>query len=142
MNNFLLQLSPFQLSWREPLWLLLLLAPVALFAAGRVRHHKLAAYADAHLMPWAVAAQGDGAFFSKRAAMSWIAWLLLSIAAAGPRLPLVQAASPVQQAESTHALTLMVALDVSASMTAADIAPNRLARARLELSDLIKRLHG
>ncbi|MBS0328567.1 MAG: VWA domain-containing protein, partial [Proteobacteria bacterium] len=41
-----------------------------------------------------------------------------------------------------HVVTVMVALDVSASMHASDISPDRLTRARLELLDWLPRLQG
>ena len=46
------------------------------------------------------------------------------------------------QAVEQEGLQVMVALDVSNSMLAEDIKPNRLARAKLEISDLMDRLHG
>jgi Ca-activated chloride channel family protein len=86
-----------------------------------------------------------------------LAWVLLALAAAGPRLPLeLHDGQPMPR----HLLTLMVVLDVSASMRATDMAPrgdagfrrddareklyapDRLARARLELLDWLSRLQG
>ena len=39
-------------------------------------------------------------------------------------------------------MQVMVALDISRSMLAQDLKPNRLGRAKLEISDLISRLDG
>lgn len=41
-----------------------------------------------------------------------------------------------------HGVQLMVALDISRSMLAEDVKPNRLTRAKLEAADLLQRLHG
>jgi Ca-activated chloride channel family protein len=70
-----------------------------------------------------------------------LAWLLLAAAAAGPRLPLV-APTPEGGPAQVHDIDIMVALDASASMRAADVSPRRLQRAKLELTDLLQRLHG
>lgn len=69
--------------------------------------------------------------------MAWLTWILLAIAAAGPRTPL-----DARQAGVGHNLDIYVVLDMSASMNATDIAPSRLARAKLEIDDLLRRLHG
>lgn len=130
------------LSWREPLWLLLALIPLLLAGLSHTRRRKLAAYADPHLLPWAIAEQAMTPILSVRRIATFVAWLLLSMAVAGPRSPLEQAANPLQQAQQRHALTLMVVLDISASMAVSDIAPDRLSRARLELTDLLQRLRG
>lgn len=49
--------------------------------------------------------------------------------------------SEVREIEQ-EGLQVMVALDVSASMLAQDIKPNRLERAKLEIADLMKKLNG
>lgn len=69
-----------------------------------------------------------------------VLWLtavaLILVALARP-----QWGTEVQSIEQ-EGLQVMVALDVSQSMLAEDIKPNRLARAKLEISDLMERLNG
>jgi len=127
------------LHWREPLWLALAAVPL-LFAGWRWRRRaRLLRYADAALLPWAAqSAVAQQAAWLPTLAHA-LAWLLLALAAAGPRTPL-----DLRDGQSTprHLLTVMVALDVSASMRATDIALDRLTRARLELLDWLPRLQG
>ncbi len=127
------------LHWREPLWLGLALMPL-LFVWWRWRRRaRLLRYADAALLPWASSRPSAGPTSSLRGWAHGLAWLLLALAAAGPRTPL-----ELREGQSTprHLLTVMVALDVSASMRATDIGPDRLTRARLELLDWLPRLQG
>ncbi len=127
------------LHWREPLWLALAAVPL-LFAWWRSRRRaRLLRYADAELLPWAASPSAAQAGAWPRVLMHALAWLLLALAAAGPRLPLELRAG---QAAPRHLLTVMAVLDVSASMRATDIVPDRLARARLELLDWLPRLQG
>lgn len=128
------------LQWRFPWAGLLILLPLALGWLARRRRQQLARYADAHLLPWAVARQGTGGARRLRRVAEALAWLLLALAAAGPRLP--EAVSEQADVRAPHGIDVMVVLDVSASMSAADVAPDRLTRARLELQDLLARLHG
>ena len=136
------------LHWREPLWMGLAAVPLVFAWWRRRRRARLLRYADAALLPWAVSLPGAGPSSKLRGwallsnLRSWahgLAWLLLALAAAGPRTPL-----ELRDGEATprHLLTVMVALDVSASMQATDIVPNRLTRARLELLDWLPRLQG
>ena len=154
------------LHWREPLWLGLAAVPL-LFVWWRWRRRaRLLRYADAALLPWAASLPGAGSSSNLRgwALLSnlrgWahgLAWLLLALAAAGPRTPLELRDG---HAAPRHLLTVMVVLDVSASMRASDIAPrgdsdflraeareksyapDRLTRARLELLDWLGRMNG
>jgi Ca-activated chloride channel family protein len=128
-----------QLHWREPLWLGLAALPLVFGWWRRARHARLLRYADAALLPWAANPPGAQAHRRGRTWAHALAWLLLALAAAGPRLPL-----EVQdgRAAPRHRVTVMAVLDVSASMRAADIAPDRLTRARLELLDWLPRLQG
>ncbi|TCS73096.1 Ca-activated chloride channel family protein [Sulfuritortus calidifontis] len=131
----------FGLEWREPLWGLLALQPLLLWGLGYWRRHKLAGYADAALAPWALLAGGARPMERWRLLGHALAWALLAAAAAGPRLPLEESAGGGQPGQR-HPLRVDIVLDVSASMQATDIAPSRLARAKLELRDLIARLRG
>ncbi|WP_162264469.1 VWA domain-containing protein, partial [Thiobacillus denitrificans] len=127
------------LHWREPLWLALAAVPL-LFVLWRGRRRaRLLRYADAELLPWAASLPAAQAGAWPRTLAHALAWLLLALAAAGPRLPLELRAG---QTTPRHLLTVMAVLDVSASMRATDIAPDRLARARLELLDWLPRLQG
>lgn len=130
-----------QLAWRAPWWGLLALVPLLLAGLTWQRRHRLLGYAEAALRPWAMttAASRPGERWWR--AGHWLLWLLLALAAAGPRLPLE---APEDGGDGTprHVMDLYVLLDLSASMAAADIAPSRLERARLELRDLLERLAG
>jgi Ca-activated chloride channel family protein len=132
------------LHWREPLWMGLAVVPLLFGWWHRQRRARLLRYADADLLPWAmnlpVGRQASGLRGSRKVALAHaLAWLLLALAAAGPRMPLEL---HDDQTAPRHMLTVMVVLDLSASMRATDIAPDRLTRARLELLDWLPRLHG
>ena len=71
-----------------------------------------------------------------RSVLWLVALALIIIALARP-----QWGSEVQTIDQ-EGLQVMVALDVSQSMLAEDIKPNRLERAKLEISDLMDRLNG
>lgn len=123
--------------WREALWLWLALCPWLLWilrgVLGRPRGHN---YADPGLLPWARAGLAGGLQLRRfwRHGLLALAWLLFAMAMAGPRL-----AETVYEQEKAHYAELIVVLDVSRSMTARDVAPSRLQRAKLELEDLLTR---
>ena len=129
-----------QLEWAHPWWALLALQPLLMGLLLKLRRNQILHYADAHLLPWAVRGMDDVGLHNWRGMLNGVAWLLLAAALAGPRLPLVN--DPGQQAMQKHELEVMVLLDVSPSMMAQDISPQRLQRAKLELLDLLPRLHG
>lgn len=128
-----------QIDWRAPAWMLMALMPLLFHALTRWREQQWTRYAEPHLQDWAVR---QGATRQRRPLQvlsTWVFWLLLAAALAGPRLPL-EAIDSKQQ--TRHDIDLMVVLDVSASMATMDVAPSRLARAKLELQQLLSQLRG
>ncbi len=124
-----------------PFWLWGLVAlPVlwglyALFYKQDGRHAGIEKFADPHLLPHLLEAGGAG---NKRGRirLSLLAWSLLwafaLLAMAGPRWDYteVEAFAPARN--------LVILLDLSQSMDAADIKPSRLVRARQEIDDLLR----
>lgn len=129
-----------QLEWAHPWWALLALQPLLMGLLLKLRRNQVLHYADAHLLPWAVRGNVQGRRDKWNVLLQLTAWVLLACAAAGPRLPL--SGDNSQQAVQRHEMDIMVLLDVSPSMQAQDISPQRLQRAKLELLDLLPRLHG
>jgi Ca-activated chloride channel family protein len=129
-----------QLEWSHPWWSLLALQPLLMALLLKLRRNQVLHYADAHLLAWAVRGSVQDRQGKWKGLLHVAAWLLLACAAAGPRLPLVS--DKAQQALPRHEMDIMVLLDVSPSMQARDISPQRLQRAKLELLDLLPRLHG
>ena len=130
-----------QLEWRNLWWLLLALQPLVFAALAKFKRAHVLNYADRNLRAWAIgdSTRQPGQRWTR--ALTMLAWLALACAAAGPRLPLVMA-TPDGTLDRTHDIDIMLVLDVSASMQAADISPQRLQRAKLEISDILQRLHG
>lgn len=132
-----------QMEWRNPWWGLVALQPIVLALLLRLRRRRLLHYADAHLLPWAIRLGQSGGASAPRRAANALVWLLLAGALAGPRLPLDPVGGAEQQtAAPRHDMDVMVVLDVSPSMHARDVAPDRLSRAKLKLLDLQRRLRG
>ncbi len=128
------------LVWREPLWLWLACWPWFVWGLRAVLERPgRAEYADRALLPWARARAPHRAEpwrLWRHAAMAF-AWLLFAMALAGPRV-----AEGRYGQDAAQVPQVMVVLDVSRSMTAHDVAPSRLERARLELHDFIARADG
>jgi Ca-activated chloride channel family protein len=129
-----------QLEWNHPWCALLALQPLLMALLLRLRRKQVMYYADAHLLAWVVRGSLGGKQGVWSRVINLAAWILLACALAGPRLPLVS--NNGQQAAQRHEMDIMVILDVSPSMQAQDISPQRLQRAKLELLDLLPRLHG
>ena len=132
-----------QLEWQQPLWLLLALQPLFMHGLLFLRRRKLLNYAEPHLLPWAV--RGPVMVKSKRtpAIANILFWLLLALAAAGPRIPVGNTTTdPALSAKLRQDVGVMVALNMSASMAEGVSGVTPLARAKLELQDLVKRLRG
>jgi Ca-activated chloride channel family protein len=116
----------------------LLLAAAALAALGGwalARRRKALALAAGALAPRIAPAAG-AARPAARLGLSVLGLVLLSLALARPQCG--------SRSEPTRRLgvDVVVALDVSRSMLARDVGPDRLGRARLELDGLLERLGG
>lgn len=119
------------LYWREPLWLLAALYPLALWAWARWRQRRVrSGYADVGLWPWVRAdrARPSGQQIERGAVQRLLlagAWVLLVAALAGPRLPL-----EVPEQARPPAGALLAVLDLSRSMEARDLQGSRRAAAK------------
>jgi len=126
-----------------PAWLLaLLLIPAIALWQHRARRRVPAAqrerdYADAELLPYlsGEATTRRVGFWSSLTAWA-LPWILVVVALAGPRWDFTQVEVFAPGAN------LVVLLDISRSMEVADTMPTRLARARQEIEDLLKRAAG
>ena len=122
-----------QFHFLRPGWLLLLL-PLAAWLwglfRGRYDHGNWRAVIDERLMPHVLSGSGGARGHGVRALPGAAAGLAI-IALAGPtweKLP-----QPVYQTETA----LVIMLDLSRSMDAADIKPSRLVRARHKIADIL-----
>lgn len=120
----------------RPLWLLLL--PFAAWAAwrlglGRGGRDAWRAVVDRVLQPHVLVDASASAERRWPLAIALAAAVIALLALAGPAWEWL----PVPAYRSSEAL--VVALDLSRSMDAGDVAPSRLARARLKLLDLLER---
>ena len=119
------------------LYALALMPVMALFMvwAGRRRLSALASLGDPSLID-RLSLSVDWRGRRVRSWLWFMALALLIVALARPRW-----GSEVQIVER-QGVQIMIALDVSTSMLAEDIKPNRLKRAKLEIVDLMSRLDG
>jgi Ca-activated chloride channel family protein len=119
----------------RPQWLLALLALAPLLWMLARRGRGGGAWqdiVDPHLLPHLLVRKSDAGGRLPLVLLG-LGWLLLVLALAGPtwtRLP-----QPVYQTQ----LYRVLVLDISASMNAPDLAPSRLAQARFEVLDLLRR---
>jgi Ca-activated chloride channel family protein len=115
-------------------WWLLLLIPLAgamwLLLKNRYHSGNWRAVIDARLLPFVLSTGGQNVRGWSRWILGWVA-LLAIIALAGPtweKLP-----QSVYQKQTA----LVIALDLSRSMDAADLKPSRLTRARHKIADIL-----
>ena len=124
---------------REPLWLLLSLVP-ALFMvlAYLMRRHRSNSYAEPEFHDWVVTAESiEHRHRLRQLLFTQLAWLAFAVAIAGPRLP-----EKIHDTQQQYNKDVMVVIDVSQSMSARDLTPSRIERARLELIDLVARMQN
>lgn len=119
----------------RPWWLLALLALPLLWRALRADgglQRSWARVVDAHLLPYLLSGAETAQRWPLRLAV--VAWLVATLALAGPaweRLP-----TPLYRNQAAR----VIALELSPSMLAGDLKPNRLTRARFAVNDLLSRL--
>lgn len=127
------------MSWLHPTYAwALLVVPVAAYScwrAARAARAAQAQFGDRALVQQLMEGVRPGRRTLK-AGLAVAALALLVVALMGPRLGMQT--RTVEQ----RGVDLVVALDVSASMRAEDVAPNRLRRAKRELRALVDRLGG
>lgn len=125
---------PLELHWLRPAWLWLLpaLALVLMWLLRRTRQaRRWEALVDAPLRPFVLSDAGGARTGPLLAGLACL-WLLVALALAGPSWQLAD--KPVFRIAQPRVLLL----DLSESMTAADVTPSRLARARFEVMDLLR----
>ena len=115
--------------------LLLLFAALFLVWALRRRRQLLATLGDAALIDQ-LSSSVDWQGRRRKALLWWLAMALLVIALARP-----QWGEEVRTLER-EGIQIMLVLDVSQSMLATDLKPDRLSRAKLVITELISRLSG
>ncbi len=122
------------LHFLRPWWLLALLPAIALTLAW-ARHRVSGSHWEASIAPELLAVLLETNTGSRMRILAWVVALALALCAiglAGPtweRLP-----QPVEQKNDA----LIIALDLSLSMFAKDIAPSRLVRARQKVTDILR----
>ncbi len=110
-----------QLYWREPLWLLLAFMPLLSFVWQQQQlRRSLRRYADPDLLPWILVPQEQTRRYWQQL-LQFIIWLLLAIAASGPRF-LLSTPPEIQPPQGS----LVIVIDHSRSMQASDVFPDRL----------------
>lgn len=122
------------LAYWHLLWLVPVLTLVYVYGFAR-KGRGLRAFATSNLFAQLMPAVSVGRQKLK-AALVLLAAALLVVAATGPKWN--KSIVDLQR----RGIDLMVCLDVSRSMLAEDLKPNRLERAKLELSDMLAALHG
>lgn len=127
------------MSWLHPTYVWALLAvPIAAYACWRALQARRAAqdqFGDRAL----VERLSEGVYPGRRVLKAVLvvgALGLLGVGLMGPRL------GTEPRTVERRGVDLVVALDVSASMRAQDVAPSRLQRAKREVRDLVGRLQG
>lgn len=125
------------MSWQSPIWLILGLYPVMhMLIRWALANGKQSDYADAALLPWVRSLRKKKWAWCMRWRVTCftLAWIFFAITLAGPQI-----AETVYYPHKDDFSEIIVVLDLSRSMTAQDILPDRLQRAKLELNDLVQR---
>ncbi len=127
------------MEFRYPLVLLIIVCQIILFIIIKIIDNN----EQKKLFPKAVDSVKNSILFGlDRNKIKWknrfiiFGLILLSIAASGPKIG--TKFRPIER----KGIDIVIALDTSSSMDAEDVKPSRLAKAKFELSNLIKKLKG
>ncbi len=137
------------LEWHEPLYFWGLLLPLALHLLQKtLQHTQRNRYADAHLWPWlqveqagALGLKGKTLWQQRLSSLTRarnilvLSWIALIIALAGPK-----SLDQVNAEQSRNGVDVLIDIDVSQSMTAEDVQPNRLQFAKSLSESLVNQL--
>jgi Ca-activated chloride channel family protein len=126
---------PAEFHWLRPEWLYaipLLVVLAVMLARGKLGSGNWAAVIDRELMPY-VLSRDPGRGTDHRWWLLGLGGVIALVALAGPAWQRIE--QPVFRAEQA----LVVALDLSRSMDAQDVAPSRLLRAKLKILDMLER---
>ena len=121
--------------WLRPEWLFgipALVAMAVLLARGKLGAGNWEAVIDPELMPY-VLSRDPGRGTDYRWLLMVLGGVIALVAMAGPAWERIE--QPVYRSEQA----MVVALDLSRSMDAQDIAPSRLRRAKLKILDMLER---
>jgi len=124
--------------WHMPWLLLIALQPLAIVLARKFfERNSLNNYAQKSLQPWVKLKQNSPHtnYSMLRNIGYWLAWILLAIAAAGPRI-----AEDISGTSDNNSKNIMFVLDISQSMQATDITPSRLRQASKKINLLVDKL--
>ncbi len=116
------------------LWVLPVLIGVFVYAAYK-RKQALSRFAEAHLLPVINVS-------TRPARRRWKALLLLAAFALGAVAAARPAWNPTPRTIERKGRDVVFLLDVSKSMLAEDLSPNRLERSKLAINDCVDRLQG
>jgi len=122
-------------SWEfnQPLWLLgLLLLPIAAIGMAWVRSKRFGVFS--YSLTLGLGQNAGGVAKNYTALLSWIALGALCVALARP-----QSSEIIQQPSQNLGIDMMMALDISASMLAKDLSPNRLTALKEVATDFVDR---
>ncbi len=125
------------LLWHQPGWLLLLLLPPALLIWRRSRG-KTNPRLEHHFEPALLSKLILGSHHNSRPhRLLALLWTLAAIAAAGPYLP-----GDAPDPAALPGANVAIVVDISPSMAVADVEPNRIELAKLQLTDFIRGLNN
>lgn len=139
------------LQWREPGFLWAIFLPLAFWGLRHLAHNRRkAGYADAHLWEWVevrseqMAAQSGASVFGYLLRMLrspffalFLAWVMMTLALAGPRV-----LQPAEEQSGRAGVDVLVMMDLSHSMTAQDVYPDRFQQAKAVVESLAKQLQN